>query len=91
MRPVSELYAIFGNVIDEVTNERERQNKKFGGPDADDERKTPEDWCNDIEAYIVWARQMDRMGSPEEYRHRMMQVAALAVAACESFDRKTKP
>jgi hypothetical protein len=75
------------NVVNEVTAERERQNVKFGGPAADDARKTPEDWCNDIEAYVVWARQMHRMGSPEKYRHRMMQVAALAIAACESFDR----
>lgn len=88
MRPVDELYLIFCDVMNEIATERERQNKKFGGPDADDQRKAPQDWCNDIEAYIAWARQMDRMGSPDKYRRRMMQVAALAVAACESFDRK---
>ena len=75
-------------VINEVLTERGRQDLKWGGAQADDARKTPEDWCNDIEAYVVWARQMHRMGSPVKYRHRIMQVAALAVAACESYDRK---
>jgi hypothetical protein len=80
--------AALASVMNEVTTERKRQDMKFGGPDADDSRKTPEDWCNDIEAYIVWARHMHRMDSPERYRRRVMQVAALAVAACESYDRK---
>lgn len=75
-------------VINEVASERSRQNQKWGGPAVDDVRKTPEDWCLDIEAYNTWACQMHRMGSPYKYRLRMMQVAALAVAACESFDRK---
>lgn len=73
----------------EIGAELTRQNEKFGGASADDARKTPENWCNDIEAYVVWARQMHRMGCPEKYRRRMLQVAALAVAACESFDRLT--
>ena len=76
------------DVLAAVTTERARQDGKWGGAQADDARKTPEEWCNDIEAYVVWARQMHRMSSPEKYRRRMMQIAALAVAACESFDRK---
>ena len=71
----------------EVGNERQRQDRKWGGPMADDNRKTPHDWCSDIAAYVAWAHQMSRCDSPEKYRRRMMQVAALAVAACESFDR----
>jgi len=71
-----------------VVAERTRQDVKFGGAQADDARKNEENWCNDIEAYVVWARQMHRMGSPDKYRRRMMQIAALAIAACESFDRK---
>lgn len=74
-------------VLNEVIQERARQCDKWGGAQADDIRKNPENWCNDIEAYIVWARQMHRRDSPDKYRYRMMQVAALAVAACESFDR----
>ena len=75
-------------VLDEVTEERARQDGIWGGAQTDDARKTPEDWCNDIDAYAVWARQMHRMGAQEKYRNRMKQIAALAVAACESYDRK---
>ena len=75
------------DVLPAVVAERARQDGKWGGPQVDDARKTQEDWCNDIEAYAVWARQMHRMGSPDKYRRRMLQIAALAVAACESFDR----
>ena len=79
--------SLLTDVLAAVTTERARQDGKWGGAQADDARKTPEEWCNDIEAYSVWARQMHRMGSPDKYRRRMMQIAALAVAACESFDR----
>jgi len=75
-------------VLNEVVEERTRQDGKWGGAQADDARKTPEEWCSDIEAYVVWARQMHRMGSQDKYRNRMKQIAALAVAACESYDRK---
>ena len=80
--------ATLTDVLAAVVAERARQDGKWGGAQADDYRKTPEDWSNDIEAYVFWARQMHRMGSPGKYRRRMMQIAALAVAACESFDRK---
>jgi len=75
-------------LLDELAAERVRQDKKWGGAQIDDARKTPEDWCLDIEAYNTWACQMHRMDSPDKYRRRMMQVAALAIAACESYDRK---
>lgn len=76
------------NIYVEISEERIRQNFKWGGPDCDDARKTQEDWCEDIIAYATWAKQMARCCSPERYRRRMMQIATLAVAACESFDRK---
>lgn len=76
------------DVFAAVVAERARQDSKWGGAQADDARKTPMDWCLDIEAYNTWACQMYRMGSPEKYRHRMMQIAALAIAACESYDRQ---
>lgn len=76
------------SVMFEVAKERERQNQKFGGPETDDASQGPEDWCRKIKAYGTWAEEMHHMGSPEKYRRRMMQIAALAVAACESFDRK---
>jgi len=76
------------DVLAAVVAERARQDGKWGGAQVDDARKTPADWCLDIEAYNTWACQMHRMGSPDKYRRRMMQVAALAIAACESFDRQ---
>ncbi len=70
----------------EVGTERMRQDAKWGGPEHDD-CKSPDNWCRDIEAYLMWARQMADMGNPDKYRSRMLQVAALAVAACETLDR----
>ena len=78
-------------VLQEVQHERERQDDKWGGPTEDDARKQPTDWVLDIEAYVTWACQMHRMGDQGKYRRRMMQVAALAVAACESYDRLKPP
>jgi hypothetical protein len=76
------------SIYDEIKAERKRQDSKWGGPAEDDAKKGLKAWCADIEAYNTWANQMARMGSPEKYRRRMMQVAALAVAACESYDRQ---
>ena len=78
-------------VLAEVQTERERQDGKWGGPLSDDARKSPADWVLDIEAYVTWACQMHRMGDQGKYRRRVMQVAALAVAACESYDRSKTP
>jgi hypothetical protein len=76
------------DIYEELQNERDHQDLKWGGPQMDDARKTLSDWCEDIEAYVGWAKQKARSGALHEYRHRMMQVAALAVAACESYDRR---
>ena len=76
-----------GYLYNEVAQERNRQDKKFGGPDVDDARKRPIDWIEDIEGYTAWTKQMHRMGRFNKYRRRMLQVAALAIAACQSYDR----
>ena len=73
-------------VLQDVENERYRQDKKWGGPDHDDEHM-PSDWYQTIRAYLEWAFMMARMDNPEKYRRRMIQVAALAIAAVESHDR----
>lgn len=85
--PVEALSFTESSVIGEVKAERRRQDEKWGGPEADDRRKSVEAWLLDIEAYVAWCRQMYRMGSPDKYRRRMIQVAALVVAALESHDR----
>lgn len=73
------------NVLYDVMKERARQDGKFGK--EHDDNKLPMDWCADINAYATWAHQMQRMGSMDKYRRRLIQVAALAMAACESLDR----
>lgn len=75
-------------VIIEVEKERARQDEKWGGPAYDDNHSTTE-FVQLIEDYAGWARTMINMDSPEKARKRLIQVAALAVAAAESIDRKT--
>lgn len=83
--PISE------RVLCQLEAERNRQIDKGYTLEKDDEMKNHLTWCSDIEAYCIWARQMGRMGALPKYRHRMMQIAALAIAACESFDRVCTP
>jgi hypothetical protein len=71
----------------DVIAERKRQDAKWGGPLSDDQRNHPSDWCRLIQDYAGWARTMASMDSSEKYRKRMVQIAALAVAAIESHDR----
>lgn len=68
-------------IYDEIKEERFCQDEKWG--EEHDDMHATEDWCDFIEAYNVDARQ-----TPARYRKRMIQIASLAVAACESFDRK---
>ncbi len=74
-------------IIEEILVERTRQDEKWGGAEHDDNHN-PEDWCNYIIAYATWSKQMADYNSFDKYRRRMIQVAALAVAACESLDRR---
>jgi hypothetical protein len=76
------------DILNEITNERARQDDKWGGAEHDDQHTTTE-FCGFIQDYAAWARRMDQMNSPDKARRRLIQVAALAVAAVESIDRKT--
>lgn len=71
-------------VFDEIHNERNEQDAQWGGESHDDGH-TPFDWLNFIEHQIVRARE----GSVEYaiVRHRLVKIAALAVAGIESIDR----
>jgi hypothetical protein len=75
------------SVLAEVSGERQRQDEKWGGPLHDDEHSTAE-FVQWIEDYAGWARMMASMKSMDKARRRLIQVAALAVAAVESLDRK---
>ncbi len=74
-------------VYREIRNERDRQKSK-GFNTSHDDVQAVENFCDDIINYAMWAKQMSKMGSPKKFRRRIMQIGALAVAACESFDRK---
>lgn len=80
------------NIYDEIRAERARQDAKWGGPQHDDQ-ESGTNWTDYITRYAAWAGMMWLMGGKglPKYRRRMMQIAALAVAACESFDRSTTP
>jgi hypothetical protein len=75
-----------------IRHERARQDKRFGGPQHDD-GLTPEDFLDIVRAYCGKASDAAR-ALGERYhgrvglRHRLVQVAAVAVAAVESLDRR---
>ena len=75
-------------VIDQIYAERARQCNKGYDDAHDDCDMSVDEFAQVIDTYLKWAHQMHRMDSPDKYRRRMMQVATLAIAACESFDRK---
>jgi hypothetical protein len=74
-------------VLEDVANERSRQEQKWGGQSNDDQW-TPLDWHEMIADYNGWARRMAAMGSMDKARTRYIQIAADAVAAVEALDRK---
>ncbi len=84
----TELF-LYDSVLEEIANERERQDEKWDGP-LNDDPMCPLDWHEMIADYNSWARRMAAMRSPEKARRRYIQVAALAVAAIESLDRKVE-
>ncbi len=70
-------------ILEEINKERERQEEIWGV--GFDDKNTR----NDFVAYIAeYAGRGSTYGaSPAEFRKRMVQVAALAVSAVETFDR----
>mgnify|MGYP000848259290 CR=1 FL=1 len=73
-------------LLAEVAEERMRQDGKWGGPAHDDQHSTAE-FVQLIEDYAGWARTMAGMHSPEKAERRLIQVAALALAAVERSRR----
>jgi hypothetical protein len=71
-------------VYDEVAVERLRQNDLWGGAEHDD-LHGPRDW-----RFFI-CEHAERAGTIRDYRKQMIRVAALAIAAVESYDRKNRP
>lgn len=80
-------------VLAEVAGERDRQDRKWGGPTHDDTH-SPGDWCRYLHEHLARAEQAVA-GEPvrefDDFRQQMLRVAGLAVAALESWDRYWKP
>ncbi len=75
----------------EIEDERLHQDKKWGGPTHDD-TKGVRDWISYIVVYLGKAVSREsRWGQDLSFsRIALVKVAALCVAALESFDRKIK-
>lgn len=72
-----------------ISRERQAQDEEWGGKTHDDSHE-PWEWCTYIDKQRKLARDANE---PEEYRSRMVKIAALAVAAIESSMRQfpTRP
>lgn len=71
-------------VLKEVARERVRQELKWGGP-AHDDTHSRADWIEFIDQRLAYPEKADQCS---EYRRDMIEIAALAIAAVESLDRK---
>jgi hypothetical protein len=77
-------------ILHEIFQERQRQDEQWGGPEHDDQH-IDDDWI------ALLRRRIDRAdvdlnvnGDHDSYRKRLIQVAALAVAATEAYDRQVE-
>lgn len=68
-------------VFDDIAKERQRQDAQWGGPAHDDEH-SEDDWDRFL------ALRCGHQPHPSSFRVRMVKVAALAIAAIQSHDRK---
>lgn len=76
-----------GQILGQVIDRRISQDQQWGGPDGDD-NNTPYHWCTFISKQSVEALAHTTLGTcPATYRDRMLDIAALAVAAIASCDR----
>jgi hypothetical protein len=74
------------SIYDEIKEERIRQDEKYGK----DRNKPPSYWLRFTMLELLEAQDAHVIGTepPHDYRTEMKQVAALAVAAIESYDRQ---
>jgi hypothetical protein len=74
------------SIYDDIHDERKRQDELWGGPDHDDNHES-EDWAAFIES-LALRLEMEHF-SYDRTRELFIHIAALAVAAIESLDRKS--
>jgi hypothetical protein len=75
------------NIYDEISAERDYQDRQWGGP-AHDDKHGSHDWVAYLNVYLGNAVKADKWAFDAKlYRKAMIKVAALAVAAVEWVDR----
>lgn len=82
-KPYHDSRSAMRRILEEVAAERTRQDKRWGGPEHDDALDLY-CWENSIQRRLYVAISCDG----GDWRREMIKVAALAVAAVESLDRK---
>lgn len=70
-------------ILDDVLEERRRQFNKWGQQDHDEDR-----WMVILMEEVGECCKAIQEEDPANYREELVQVAAVAVAAIEAFDRK---
>lgn len=76
-----------GLIYREVDAERDRQDTQWGGASHDDEHQGS-DFVRFVREHTDRARHAVNTGALDEFRAQLIEIAALAVAAVESLDRK---
>jgi hypothetical protein len=72
------------STIDSINAERKYQVVTKGYTKEKDDDNLPHQWGDFLDDYVI---NVLTAATPEEYRRQLVKVAALAVAAIESFDR----
>lgn len=76
-------------ILQEIRNERLRQDQEWGGPEHDDAEPLGH-FLEYIAEKLCPQAVLDLMEEDvEDVRRRLIQIAALAVASVESLDRRT--
>lgn len=77
-------------VLGAVAAERHRQDVKWGGAGHDDDH-TIDDWWDILDRLKLELDIAAEGGNRLLIRHHLLEIAATAVAAVQSFDRLTRP
>lgn len=77
-------------LIQELCDERERQDAQWGGPIHDDQHSAAE-WVALATRQLGLAVDDGTGQGQERFRRQMLRVAALCMAAIESYDRTHPP
>lgn len=86
MADITPIYRM-GPAYQQIADERARQNERYGGAKHDDEHSGL-DWIVHVTRHLGKAADEAMHARTDGLRHRLVQVAALCVAAIESIDRR---